>query len=102
MVPLGNHSRADDLVEPLVVDFSCFHSSNNSCSVKDVWDGENILSDNVSQWVASKLKSTVGCIRVAFSGYEYEVIQLPSRIEKSNVMPKPSVQRTPPSTRRRR
>ena len=71
---VGNHSRADDVVEPLAVDFSCFHSPSNFYSVEDAWDGENILSGNVSKWVASKLKNIAGCIGVNLSGYEHEVV----------------------------
>ena len=62
----------------------------------------SVNPDNVSKWVASKLKSIAACIRVALSGYEHEVIKLLSRIESSNVMPKPAMQRTPPSSRRQR
>jgi len=58
--------------------------------------------DIVCKWVASKLKTIVGCIGVAFSGYERETIQLLSRIEKSIVPAKTSVQRSLPSSRRRR
>jgi len=59
----------------------------------------------VSKWVASKLKSIAATIGVAFSGYESEVTQLLSRIERSSVgcgVPKQSVQRTPPAVKRQR
>jgi len=56
----------------------------------------------VSKWVASKLKSIAGCIGVAFSRYELEVIQLLSRIKKNITSSKPSVQRTSPTSRRYR
>jgi len=39
---------------------------------------------------------------VAFYGYENEVINLLSRIEKNVLALKPSVQRTPPAIRRQR
>lgn len=102
LVPMDSCTGVDDLVAPLAVDYSSFHGPNRSYSVEDVWDGENVNSDNVSKWVASKLKSIAACIGVAFSGYEHEVIHLLSRIENSSVIPKPTVQRTPPSTRRQR
>ena len=81
---------------------SCLHRPSDSCSVEDVWDGENINQEYLSKWVASELQSSAGWIGVAFSGYEQEVIQLLSRIEKSNAPSKPSVQRTPSSSRRHR
>ena len=65
------------------MDFSCLHNNSGSFSVEEIWDGQNLNQELVSKWVASKLKSIVGCIGVAFSGYELEVIQLLSRIEKS-------------------
>jgi len=99
---MGSCSGVDDLVAPLVAYYSCFHSPSNSYFGEDVQDGENVNFDNVSKWVASKLKSIVACIGVAFSGYQHEMIHLLSRIENSNVTPKSSVQRTPPSTRRQR
>ena len=49
-------SIVDDSVAPLTFDYSYFQSHSNSYSVEDVWDGENVNSDNVSEWVASKLK----------------------------------------------
>ena len=76
--------------------------SSDSYSVEDVWDGENIIQENVCKWVASKLKSIAGCIGVAFSGYEHEVIQLLSRIKTCNAPSKSSAQRTPPFSRRHR
>ena len=47
-------------------------------------------------------KSIVGCIGVAFSGYELEIIQLPLRIEKNIAPAKLTVQRSLPSSRRHR
>ena len=79
-----------------------FQSPSNSNSTEDVWDGETINLENVSKWVASKLKSIARCIGVAFSVYEMETIHVLSRIEKSIVPAKLSVQRSPPSSRRYR
>jgi len=56
----------------------------------------------VSKWVASKLKSIAATIDVAFSGYESKVTHSLSRIEKTNVVPKQSMQRTPSAIRRQR
>lgn len=42
-------------------------------------------------WVASKLRSIVGCFGVALPVYDDEVIHLLSRFEKSNVVLKTSV-----------
>ena len=70
--------------------------------VEEVWDDENLNSELVSKWVTSKLKNITGCIGVAFSGYEMEIIQLLSRIEKSLVPDKATVQRSLPSSRRLR
>jgi len=102
LVPVGSCSGVNDSVAPIAVDYSCFHDLSNSYSVEDVLDGDNVNSDNVSNWVASKLKSIAACIGVAFSGYEHGVIHLLSRIEISNVTPKPSVQTTLPYTKRQR
>ena len=99
-LPMGGCSRVDDSVEPLAVDYSCFNGPSNSYLVEDVWDGEKVNSDNVSKWVPSKLKNIASCIGVAFFGYEHEVIHLLSRIENSNIMPKLTVRRISPSTRR--
>jgi len=80
-------------------------SPNESFSVEDIWEGENVNSRMVSKWVASKLKSIAATIGVAFSGYESEVIHLLSRIEKNSSgcgMPKQSVHRSPPAIRRQR
>jgi len=95
-------SRVADLLEPLAVDFSCLQNNSGSLSEEDVWDGRNLNKELVFKWVASKLKSIAGCLRVAFSGYELEVIQLLSRIEKSFTPSKPVVQRTPPTSKRYR
>ena len=46
--------------------------------------------------MAAKLKGVAVCTGVVFSGYENEVINLLSRIEKNVIAPKPSVLRTPP------
>ena len=81
LVSLGN---IEDLVEPLAIVYSCYDSPSNSYSAEDVKDGENISPENVSKWVASKRKSIAGCIGVAFSGYELEIIQLLSRNKKKH------------------
>ena len=55
--------------------------------------------------MAFKVKSIATTIGVAISGYESEVTQLLSRIEKNSIgcgVPKQSVQRTPPAVRRQR
>jgi len=70
LVSLGNISRVEDSVESLAVDYYFFQSPNDSFSTEDVYDGENINSENVSKRVASKLKSIAPCIEVAFLGYE--------------------------------
>jgi len=73
--------------------------AQDSFFVEDIWDGENVDYGMVSKWVASKLKSIAATVGVTISGYESEVTQLLSRIEKNNVgcgVPKQSVQRTPP------
>jgi len=57
LVPLANYSKDDDLVEPLAVDFSCFHSPSNSYSIEDVWDGQNIRPQNVSKSVDPNLRA---------------------------------------------
>jgi len=98
-------SNDEDVVTPLAIDFSFLQNAHDSFSVEDIWDGENVDSGVVSKWVASKLKSIAATIGVAISGYESEVTQLLSRIEKNNVgcgVPKQSVQRTPPVVRRQR
>ena len=84
MVAMDNSSRVDDLVAPLAIDFSCFCRPDDSYLVED---GDNANSENVSTQVASKLKSIVAYIKLAFSGYEHEVIHVLSRIENSNVTP---------------
>jgi len=83
------------------IDFS-FLQSSNSFTVEDVWDGEKVHSENVSKWVASKLRSIADTIGVAFSGYESEVTQLLSRIEKNSVVPKQRVKRQSSASRRQR
>ena len=90
------------MVAPLAVDFSFLQNSDESFSVEDVWDGQNVNSEKVSKWVASKLKGIASCIGVAVSGYETKVIQLLSRIERNNSLPKQNVVRTPLATRRQR
>ena len=59
-------------------------------------------SEKVSKWVASKLKGIASCIGVAVLGYETEVIQLLSRIERNSRLPEQNVVRMPPATRRQR
>ena len=83
----------------MVVDYSFFESPNKAITAEEVWDWENLNSELVSKWVASKLKNIAGCMGVTFSGYELETIQLLSRIEKSLVPVKTTVQRSPPSSR---
>jgi len=51
---------------PFAVDFSLLQNSNESFSVGDVWDGQNVNFEVVSKWVASKLKGIASCIGVAF------------------------------------
>ena len=93
LVPIAQ-TNVEDVETPLAIDFSFLQSSNDSFSVEDIWDGENVNSGNVSKWVASKPKNITATIGVAFSGYESEVTQLCSRIEKNSVVRKQSVQRT--------
>jgi len=87
---IGNTSRGEESLDPLAVDYSFFQRPSNAYLVEEVWDGENLNLEIVFKWVASKLKSIVRCIGVAFSGYEMEPIQLLSRIEKSIVLAKTS------------
>jgi len=48
-----------------------------------------VNSENVSEWVASKLRSIVACIGVAFPGHgKNEAIPILSGIEKNNCLPK--------------
>ena len=68
----------------MAVDFSFMQSPNELFFVDNTWDGESVNSGMVSKWVAFKLKSIAATIGVAFSGYESEVIQLLSRIEKNS------------------
>jgi len=49
LVPIGSCSGVNDMIVPFAVDYSCFHSPSNSYSMEDVWDGENVNSDNVSK-----------------------------------------------------
>ena len=105
--PLVSVAQSNDLdeVTPFAVDFSFIQSAQDSFSVEDIWDGDNVDSGMLSKWVASKLKGIAATIRVPISGYEYEVTQLLSRIEKNSAghgVPKQSVQRTPPAVRRQR
>jgi len=51
---------------------------------------------------ASKMKSIASCIGVNLSGYEKEVAQLVSRIEKKNGVVKPVPHRTPLAARKQR
>jgi len=85
----------------LAVDFY-LQSLGDSFSIDHIWDDETANSENVSKWVASKLRSAAACIGVNFSCYENEVMNLLSRIEKNSVIPKTNVQRTPLAIRRRR
>jgi len=70
LISVGPPSGSEDLVAPLAVDVSFLQNSNESFSVEDVWDGQNVNSENDSKWVASKLKGIASCIGVAVSGYE--------------------------------
>ena len=99
---LGGQSGSEHLEAPLAVDFSFIQNSNENFSVEDVWDGHHVNSDKVSKWVASKIQGIASFIGVAVSGYETEVIQLLSRIERNNRVPKHSVVRTPLTTRKQR
>ena len=101
-VTKGNTSEADILEIPLAVDFSYLQSTNDSFFVEDIWDGDSVISENVSKWVASKFKSIAACIGVNFSGHQNEVINLLFRIEKNSVISKPSVHGTPPAIRPQR
>jgi len=69
--------------------------------VEGIWEGGKVDSEKVFR-VAAKLKGVTACLGAAYSGYENEVINLLSRIEKNVVAPKPSVLRTPPAVRRQR
>jgi len=42
VVMLGNIARVEELLEPLVVDYSFFQRPSVAYSVEDVWDGENV------------------------------------------------------------
>ena len=74
LISVGPSPGSEDLVAPLAVDFSFLQNSDESFSVEDVWDGQNVNSEKVSKWVASKLKGIASCIGVAVTGYETEVI----------------------------
>ena len=69
--------------------------------MEDIWENGKVDSKKVSKWVAAKLKGFAACLGVVFSGYENEVINLLTRIERNIVTPKLSVLRTP-SLRRHR
>jgi len=98
---LENTSKGKESYEP-AVDFSFFQRPCTNFSVEEVWDGENLNTEILSKWVASKLKVIAGCIGVAFPGHEMETIQLLSRIERSLVPAKTSALRSPSSSRRSR
>jgi len=78
------------------------HHLCDSFSIDHIWDGESVNSENVSKWVGFEIKSIPACMGVNFSCHENEVINLLSRIEKNSVIPKPTVQITPPATRRQK
>ena len=42
-------SNVEDVETPLAIDFSFLQSSNDSFSVEDIWNGENVNSGNVSK-----------------------------------------------------
>jgi len=67
---LENTSKGKESYESLAVYFSFFHRPCIDFSVEEVWDGENLNTEIVSEWVASKLKVIAGCIGVAFLGHE--------------------------------
>ena len=50
LVPMDSFLGVDVSVALLMVDYSGFHGPSSSYSVEDVWDGENVNSDNVSTW----------------------------------------------------
>ena len=91
-----------ELETPLAVDYSFRQSQVGSFSVEDIWEDGKVDSRKVSKWVAAKLKGVAACLGVAFSGYEDEVANLLARIERTSVISKPSVLRTPSAVRRRR
>ena len=97
---MGSSSDGENLETPLAVDFSYQLSPTDSFSAEGIWEGGEGDSEKVSKWVAAKLRGVAACLGVAFSGYENEVINLLSRIEKSDVLSKPSVLRTPTAFRR--
>lgn len=84
------------------MNFSFLHNHRENFTINDVWDGSIIYLEKVSKWVTSKMKSIASCIGVDLSGYEKEVAQLLSDIEKKNVVAKPVPHRTPPAVRRQR
>lgn len=98
----GPQSGSEHFEAPLAVDFSFIQNSNVNFSAADVWDGHCVNSDKVSKWVDSKIQGIASCIGVAVSGYETEVIQLLSRIERNNRVSKQSAVRTPLTTRKQR
>lgn len=101
LVELSEPQLDLNVLEPLAMDFSCLCNPSENCHVNDIWDGSNIYSENVSTWVASKMKSIAFCIGVAISGHEKEVAQLLSRIEKKNCVPKQASLRTAPAIRKK-
>ena len=70
MISIGPPSGSEDLVAPLAIDFSFLQNSNETFSVKDVWDGHSVNSEKVSKWVASKLKGIASYIGVAVSRFQ--------------------------------
>jgi len=99
---MGSFSDVEILETPLAIDFSYQQSHSDSFSAEGIWEGGKVNPEKVSKWVAAKLRGVTACLGVAFSGYENEVINLLSRIEKNVVLSKPSVLRSPPVVRRQR
>jgi len=90
---MGSSVDGANLETPLAVDFSYQQSTSESFSAEGIWEGGKVDSEKVSKRVGAKLRGVAACLGVAFSGYENEVINLLSRIEKNVVLSKPSVLR---------
>jgi len=99
---MGSPADIEIMETPLAVDFSYQQNPIDSFSAEGMWEGGKVDSEKVSKWVVAKLRGVAACLGVAFSGYENEVINLLSRIEKNGVLSKTSVLRTPPAVTRQR
>jgi len=64
---------------------SLFYKVLMTRSLLKIFGMVKMLILGFSKWAASKLKSIAATIGVTFSGYESEVTQLLSRIEKNSV-----------------